>query len=140
MSVCASAGIFATTIQAQDFKDTEGDRLIGRKTLPIVAPLWPPPTLMLALQAWSIGLALFWQVDVITAFAFNFLSLLVGYRYISLKSIPEDQVSFYLSNVSLQRPCIYSGSFDGNNSPVLALCSACFARVLEGRCCIYRGD
>ena len=36
MAVIASAGIFLTTIQAQDFKDTEGDRLIGRKTLPIV--------------------------------------------------------------------------------------------------------
>lgn len=99
MSVCASAGIFATTIQAQDFKDTEGDRLVGRKTLPIIHPLWARPTLMLALQIWSIGLSLFWHMDIVTSMAFNFLSMLVGYRYISLKSISRG------SNVLLSLQC-----------------------------------
>ena len=101
MSVCASAGIFLTTIQAQDFKDTEGDKLIGRRTLPIVAPTFARPTLMLALMAWSIGLSVFWNTSVAVSVVFNALALLVGARYVALKSIPEDQVSFYLYNVSV---------------------------------------
>lgn len=101
MSVCASAGIFFTTIQAQDFKDTEGDKLIGRKTLPIVAPTIARPTLMLALMAWSVGLSLLWQTNAVVSFVFNALALSVGGRYVALKSIREDQVSFYLYNVSV---------------------------------------
>ena len=108
MAVIASAGIFLTTIQAQDFKDTEGDRLIGRKTLPIVAPRIARPTLMMALMAWSIGLSLFWQTNLMPTLAFNALALWVGGRYITLNSIPQDQVSFYLYNVS--SPSVYAKS------------------------------
>jgi len=101
MSICASAGIFATTIQAQDFKDTIGDKLIGRQTLPIVAPGLARPTLMLALSAWSVGLSILWHMDAFTTLAFNVLALAVGGRYMALKSIAADQKSFYLYNVWL---------------------------------------
>ena len=99
MSVLASAGIFATTIQAQDFKDTEGDRLVGRKTLPIVAPYTVRPTLMLALMLWSVGLSALWGLSIYAALAFNILSFTVGMRYVSLDSVKDDQRSFYLYNV-----------------------------------------
>ena len=99
MSVIASAGIFATTIQAQDFKDTEGDRLVGRKTLPIVAPYTARPTLMLALMLWSVGLSALWGLSIYAALAFNILSFTVGMRYVSLDSVKDDQRSFYLYNV-----------------------------------------
>ena len=75
MSVLASVGIFATTIQAQDFKDTDGDRLVGRKTLPIVAPYTARPTLMLALMLWSVGLSSLWGLSISAALAFNTASL-----------------------------------------------------------------
>jgi 4-hydroxybenzoate polyprenyltransferase len=101
MSVCASAGIFLTTIQAQDFKDTEGDKLIGRRTLPIVAPTIARPTLLLALMTWSIGLTFFWQTNAAASMAINALALIVGGRYVAFNSIREDQVSFYLYNVWL---------------------------------------
>ncbi|KAF5344479.1 hypothetical protein D9758_014139 [Tetrapyrgos nigripes] len=52
-SVCISTGIFATTIQAQDFKDIPGDRMIGRRTLPIVLPDIARETLMIALLFWE---------------------------------------------------------------------------------------
>ncbi|THH08949.1 hypothetical protein EW145_g2356 [Phellinidium pouzarii] len=84
MSVLCSAGIFVTTIQAQDFKDTEGDRLVGRKTLPIVAPTVARPTLMLALAAWSIGLSALWGLSMGASLTFNVLALSVGIRFGSL--------------------------------------------------------
>ena len=99
MSVLASVGIFATTIQAQDFKDTDGDRLVGRKTLPIVAPYTARPTLMLALMLWSVGLSALWGLSIYAALAFNILSFTVGMRYVSLDSVKDDQRSFYLYNV-----------------------------------------
>lgn len=98
-SCLCSAGIFATTIQAQDFKDTVGDKLIGRKTLPIVYPDIARPTLMLALAIWSIGLSLLWQLSAQTALAFNILGMAVGGRFISKTNCKADQRSFYLYNV-----------------------------------------
>lgn len=96
-----SAGIFATTIQAQDFKDTEGDRLVGRRTLPIVAPTIARPTLLLALSLWSIGLSSLWELSTTVSIAFNMLALAVGGRFLTLNSIKADQHSFYLYNVSI---------------------------------------
>ena len=100
LSVLCSAGIFATTIQAQDFKDTEGDRLVGRKTLPLVAPTIARPTLLLALMTWSVGLSALWRLSTEVALAFNILALAVGGRYVAFNTIKADQHSFYLYNVS----------------------------------------
>ena len=99
LSVLCSAGIFATTIQAQDFKDTVGDKMIGRKTLPIVYPSIARPTLMLMLAAWSIGLSLLWKLSAQSALWFNLLGMAVGGRYISTTNMKADQRSFYLYNV-----------------------------------------
>lgn len=103
VSVMCSFGIFFTTIQAQDFKDTEGDRLIGRQTLPIVVPFIARYTVIAGLLSWSAALTLIWEVDVMTSLSFHALALLVGVRFLTLKSVPQDQVSFYLYNVS--SPC-----------------------------------
>ncbi|KAJ7671829.1 hypothetical protein B0H17DRAFT_1244713 [Mycena rosella] len=56
-SVAISAGIFATTIHAQDFKDVDGDSAIGRRTIPIVFPSIARYTVIVPLTLWSIGLA-----------------------------------------------------------------------------------
>ena len=107
VSVLCSVGIFATTIQAQDFKDVEGDKLVGRKTLPIVAPNVARPTLMLALAAWSIGLSALWQLSVGATLVFNFLSLSVGVRYMLFEGVKADQRSFYLYNVNIKFDLFY---------------------------------
>lgn len=101
LSVLCSAGIIWTTVQAGDFKDTEGDRLVGRKTLPIVAPKLARPTLMLALLTWSAGLSVLWKLGVGVAIAFNALALIVGTRFVLLDSVKADQRSYYLYNVSV---------------------------------------
>ncbi|EJD04462.1 uncharacterized protein FOMMEDRAFT_82531 [Fomitiporia mediterranea MF3/22] len=99
LSVLCSAGIFATTIQAQDFKDTEGDRLVGRKTLPIVAPTVARPTLLAALLIWTGALSMIWKLAPMPAILFHILAVAVGVRFIVLNSIKADQRSFYLYNV-----------------------------------------
>ena len=100
-SILISAGIFATTIQAQDFKDTVGDRIIGRNTLPIVAPDISRPILMILILLWSVGLSRLWGLDNLAFLAFIQFALAVGLRYVFLKSIKSDQKSYYLYNVSI---------------------------------------
>lgn len=100
LSILCSAGIFATTIQAQDFKDTAGDVLVGRQTLPLVHPALARPTLMIALAIWSIALSFVWNLNAETALLFNILGAAVGGRFIFKTSTKADQRSFYLYNVS----------------------------------------
>ncbi|TCD63857.1 hypothetical protein EIP91_004871 [Steccherinum ochraceum] len=97
-SIVISAGILATTYQAQDLKDIHGDRLIGRHTLPIVLPRVARPSILIGLSLWSIGLVLLWKLDVGTALAFLAIGLFTGYRFVARKSVPDDQISFYWYN------------------------------------------
>ncbi|KAJ7852369.1 UbiA prenyltransferase family [Mycena olivaceomarginata] len=90
LSIAISAGIFATTIHAQDFKDTEGDRAIGRRTIPIVLPTIARYTVIVPLTIWSAGLALVWKLGPIEATAFISLALSVGGRYLSSSTVHAD--------------------------------------------------
>ncbi|KAJ7152978.1 UbiA prenyltransferase family-domain-containing protein [Mycena filopes] len=101
LSIAISAGIFATTIHAQDFKDTEGDRAIGRRTIPIVLPAIARYTVIVPLTMWSAGLAVVWKLGLVEAIAFISLALSVGIRYLSSCTVYDDQVSFYWYNVWL---------------------------------------
>ncbi len=100
-AVYISMAVFATTIQAQDFKDVDGDKYIGRKTLPLLFPSSARETLFTVLIGWSIFLPLFWQLTPIVTGPFMALSGYVGWRYVMLRtSVEVDQVSFYWYNVS----------------------------------------
>lgn len=105
LSICISAGIFATTIQTQDFKDTEGDRAIGRKTIPIVYPKFGRWTVLIPLLAWSVGLSALWRLDALTSTAFTLLAAFIGLRYLNFATVHADQVSFYWYNVSARSRC-----------------------------------
>ena len=106
-SILASTGIFASTIHAQDFKDVEGDSLIGRKTLPIVAPKHARKTILVGLLAWSVALNAIWHLDIVSSMTFLALAATVGVRFLLYKTVPDDQYSFYLYNVrgSVLSPC-----------------------------------
>lgn len=90
-----------STIQAQDFKDEEGDKLIGRKTLPIVAPNIARPTFALALLAWSVALSMIWKLNTVLAIAYNLLGFMVAVRFLIFNGIKADQKSFYLYAVRI---------------------------------------
>ncbi|KAL5514483.1 hypothetical protein ACEPAG_2571 [Sanghuangporus baumii] len=101
LSILCSAGIFSTTIQAQDFKDTAGDILVGRQTLPLVHPALARPTLMLALATWSMALSIIWNLSAEVTLLFNILGATVGGRFIFKAGTKADQRSFYLYNIWL---------------------------------------
>ncbi|CAL1711923.1 unnamed protein product [Somion occarium] len=100
-AVLISAGLFATTIHAQDFQDIPGDRMIGRKTLPIVHPRLARFSLMILLPLWSILLAYTWRLGIIACYMTNVLSLYVGWRFLKLADVDSDQQSYVWYNVWL---------------------------------------
>ncbi|EMD36321.1 hypothetical protein CERSUDRAFT_65984 [Gelatoporia subvermispora B] len=101
LSICISAGIFATTIQTQDFKDVHGDRIVGRRTLPIVWPSVARYTVLVGLCLWSLILASIWDLSIDAQIVSHGLSIFVSYRFMTYKGIHEDQISFYWYNVWL---------------------------------------
>lgn len=110
LAIFLSASIFATTIHAQDFEDVPGDSIIGRRTLPIVHPSWARFTVIATLSAWSVGLWYIWDLDMTVASTFCALAFFVGYRYIALTSITQDQTSFKWYNVCLPLSHIFAFS------------------------------
>ncbi|EKM54056.1 uncharacterized protein PHACADRAFT_174557 [Phanerochaete carnosa HHB-10118-sp] len=101
LAICLSTGIMASTYHVQDFKDVDGDRLIGRRTLPIVSPQHARKTVITGLMAWSVALTLIWKLDALASAVLLFLGATVGGRFLLYRNIRADQVSFYLYNVWL---------------------------------------
>jgi len=101
LAVAISTGIFATTIQTQDFKDCDGDRRIGRQTLPIVLPQLARYSLLPILLTWSMALSVIWDLSALVAVPFLGLALLVALRFITMRDMRSDQVSFYIYNIWL---------------------------------------
>ncbi|KAH9934290.1 UbiA prenyltransferase family-domain-containing protein [Fomitopsis serialis] len=100
-AVYASAGIFASTIHTQDFKDVLGDSSVGRRAIPIVFPRIARITPLIGLLFWTISLTVVWVVDWGTSAVLFTIALNVGYRFLRLRTMHEDQVSFYWYNVWL---------------------------------------
>ncbi|KAG2110132.1 UbiA prenyltransferase family [Suillus clintonianus] len=73
--------VFATTIHAQDFKDEEGDRLTGRRTLVTLFPTFARMSMMIGISLWSLCLSRFWKVDFICSVAFIAYGAAVGVRF-----------------------------------------------------------
>ena len=120
LAICLSAAIFASTYHVQDFKDIDGDRLMGRQTLPIVQPQHARKTVIVGLMAWSVALVAIWQLDVVAAALLLSLAAITGVRFLVYRTVPGDQVSFYLYNV---RGVSYSSSHvrRTNNSLLVGL-------------------
>ena len=101
VAVAMSMVIFATTLHCQDFKDAEGDRMIGRKTLPILFPSLARISVMVGLPLWSLCLTCLWEIDVICSAAFVAYAALVGIRFMMLQGTQADRRSCQLYSVSL---------------------------------------
>lgn len=95
LAICCSAGIFATTIHTQDFKDVVGDAAVGRRTLPITQPEFARFTVPVVLTLWSIGLGFTWELGWYTSFTFLALAIVTSWRFFFLRSIRQDQITFY---------------------------------------------
>lgn len=73
---------------------------MGRQTLPIVLPEHARKTVIVGLIAWSIALVAIWELDVVAAALLLGLAAITGVRFLIYRTVPGDQVSFYVYNVS----------------------------------------
>ncbi|KAI0311110.1 UbiA prenyltransferase family [Amylostereum chailletii] len=110
-AVLASAGVIATTIHAQDFKDEDGDRAVGRRTIPILYPSFSRWSIGVTLLAWSALLSYVWALDAYMTVAFVSLAAMIGVRFYTLRTVPEDQITYYWYNVWLSMVHILPGYY-----------------------------
>lgn len=81
LAVAFSSVVFATTLHAQDFKDEEGDRLTGRRTLVTLFPTFARISIMIGVPLWSLCLSRLWKVDFVCSLAFIAYGTVVGARF-----------------------------------------------------------
>ncbi|KAI5830055.1 hypothetical protein K523DRAFT_209059, partial [Schizophyllum commune Tattone D] len=114
--------IFATTGQAQDFRDREGDAAIGRKTLPIVLPQglarW---SLAVLLFAWTAGLTYLWHSPFLMSALVYALAGAAAVGFTSDYSEKADRRSYWWYNVS--GPIYYSRYWHVDMQPALVTAS-----------------
>ncbi|KAH9896524.1 UbiA prenyltransferase family [Cubamyces lactineus] len=101
MACILSGALIFTTIQAQDFADVEGDKLLGRVTIPIWAPELSRVGTLLLMCAWSLFLPWYWEIGAPATLAFLALGTFVGLRYYLLRHTDADKRSYVLYNVWL---------------------------------------
>ena len=99
LAVCISAGVYATTQQAQGFKDIHGDRVVGRCTLPIIDSSIARYKMIVPMIAWSVVSV--WKLHLVSSSLFRLLSMFVGVRYPTHTTVKDDQISFWWYNVSV---------------------------------------
>ncbi|KAG1781234.1 UbiA prenyltransferase family-domain-containing protein [Suillus placidus] len=99
-AICLSLAVFTSTLHAQDFKDVEGDRLIGRQTLPIAFPNLARTSMLVALPLWSICLSRIWEVNTLCTLAFTGYAAMVGLRFMTCKTSQAARMSCKLYSVS----------------------------------------
>ncbi len=96
-AILRGALIVLTTIHAQDFQDVPGDRIQGRKTLPIVAPTASRISMILLLM-WSMWLGVISQTVLAQIFLIS-AAVVVGGRFMLFRTVPADRLSYILYNV-----------------------------------------
>lgn len=91
--------IIFTTIHAQDFKDIVGDKIQGRKTLPILVPTLSRLSMPCLLLSWSWAVHNMCALSGISSVVLFVTSTIVGGRFLFLRSVYDDQMSYLLYNV-----------------------------------------
>lgn len=94
--------MLATTIHAQDFRDEDGDRAVGRRTIPLVFPRIARYTMLVMLPAWSLALATMWKLGDLTA-PFVLVAVFIGGRFVIVRTVCDDDMSYTWYNVSRVR-------------------------------------
>ncbi|KAF8839043.1 hypothetical protein BDN67DRAFT_817885 [Paxillus ammoniavirescens] len=121
LAVQLSVAVFASTMHCQDFKDVDGDRLIGRRTLPMVFPVASRISAGLGLSLWSLCLCYIWDLDWLCTVAFVAYGCLVGARFMLYRSVEADRQSckYYSMWFSLHHlfPWYWNYFHDRNQSP-----------------------
>ncbi|KAG2123268.1 UbiA prenyltransferase family [Suillus clintonianus] len=100
-ALICSAVIILTTIHVQDFQDVNGDRMLGRRTLPIVAPEGSRIYILCVLPSISFVLASFWSLGPLCSAIFVSMGFGVGLRCFLVRDEIGDQLNYWLYNIWL---------------------------------------
>ena len=118
-----------TTIQTQDFKDVDGDILVGRQTLPILLPTASRLTTSLLVPLWSLFFAYCYPAaSPAVSRAAVMLGAVVGTRFWFERTRDGDKRSYLLYNVSVAAR-ICSG-LANTTADVLVQVWLCFLHVV----------
>jgi len=116
LAVLLSVSIYASTIQTADFRDCEGDRLVGRKTMPLTMPTIARPLVFALMTAWSIALSYLWQLNYELAAVFCSFGLYIGLRFLVRRGVKDDKLSFNWYNLWLTLAHILPGVWRAKHS------------------------
>lgn len=72
-----------------------GDIAIGRQTLPIIYPEFARLTVPVVLTSWSLLSWYIWRLDSVSAAVFIALAVMTGTRFLRLRSVLDDKITFY---------------------------------------------
>ncbi|KAG2360756.1 UbiA prenyltransferase family [Suillus spraguei] len=92
-AVALNCAVFATTLHAQDFKDEEGDRFIGRRTLVTLFPTFARVSMVIGVPLWSFFLSRLWSVDLTCSVVFMAYGIVVGGRFMVYRTSSADKQS-----------------------------------------------
>ena len=111
LAVQLTIAVFASTVHSQDFKDVGGDRLTGRRTVPIMFPVASRLVVAVGIPTWSYLLCCIWDIDWSCTLAFVAYGCFVGGRFLCLRTHEADKQS--CKYYSVRARCLYCGCLVG---------------------------
>jgi 4-hydroxybenzoate polyprenyltransferase len=94
------AVVVASTVQMQDMGDQEGDRMRGRKSLPLTVGDGPARWMTaVPMVFWSAFCPLYWRLSPVTSILVGSLGLSVAYRILTLRGVGSDRWTFRIWNI-----------------------------------------
>jgi len=99
-ALVASGLVILTTVHAGDIPDVMGDRMLGRRTFPIIFPTMTRPTLAATLGLWSLfGSLIIREQSLAASTLLSVLGAIVAARFLMLRTTRHDRMSCLLYNV-----------------------------------------
>ncbi|THV01892.1 hypothetical protein K435DRAFT_654504 [Dendrothele bispora CBS 962.96] len=100
-AISLSGIIILTTIHSQDFSDVEGDKALGRMTLPIYAPELSRLFTLFIIPFWSSVLCCICRTGMVPSFLLLTLGSFSGFRYFQWRTSEADKLSYLIYNIWL---------------------------------------
>ncbi|KAF6752357.1 UbiA prenyltransferase family-domain-containing protein [Ephemerocybe angulata] len=103
--------VISTTIHAQDFQDVEGDREVGRNTIPMMLPNISRISMPILLPLWSAIVISLSHPPSWLAAVYLGLSILVSFRFLCLREVKNDEWTYVLYNAWLSLTIVHMGLY-----------------------------
>ncbi|KIJ62347.1 hypothetical protein HYDPIDRAFT_30601 [Hydnomerulius pinastri MD-312] len=135
LAIQLTVAVFASTLHSQDFKDANGDRITGRRTLPILFPVGSRISIGLGIPVWSLFLCHLWDIDLLCSAAFIAYGCFVGARFMLYRTVADDKRSckYYSLWFSIHHllPGYWNYFHDGSEHPSGEFIEKVWATITE---------